>query len=81
MLINPNISIATESPIDLQEVIIVFETMDLDALKYPKGKVEIRLQREELGGGEIFPIHSHPIPLLGNIEQDKIVVKTSNGRP
>ena len=48
MLINPIISIATESPIDLQEVIIVFETMDWDALKYPKGKVEIRLQRKEL---------------------------------
>ena len=81
MLINPIISIATESPIDLQEVIIVFETMDWDALKYPKGKVEIRLQRKELGGGGIVSIHSHPIPLLGNIKQDKIVVKTSDGRP
>ncbi|AIQ95285.1 hypothetical protein [Prochlorococcus sp. MIT 0604] len=81
MLINPNISIATESPIDLQEVIIVFETMDWDALIYLKGKVIIRLQREELGGGGIVSIHSHPIRLLGNIEQDKIVVKTSNGRP
>ena len=81
MLINPIISIATESPIDLQEVIIIFETMDWDALKYPKGKVEIRLQRKELGGGGIVSIHSHPIPLLGNIKQDKIVVKTSDGRP
>ena len=81
MLINPIIFIATESPIDLQEVIIVFETMDWDALKYPKGKVEIRLQRKELGGGGIVSIHSHPIPLLGNIKQDKIVVKTSDGRP
>ena len=55
--------------------------MHWDALKYPKGKVEIRLQREELGGGAIVSIHSHPIPLLGNIKQDKIVVKTSDGRP
>jgi hypothetical protein len=44
MLINPNISIAAESPVDVQEVFVGSETMDGDALKYPKGKAEIRLQ-------------------------------------
>ena len=41
--------------------------MDGDALKYPKGKAEIRLQRVELAEGGIVPLHSHPIPLLGNV--------------
>ena len=49
--------------------------MDGDALKYPKGKAEIRLQRVELAEGGIVPLHSHPIPLLGNVEQGTIVVK------
>ena len=75
MLINPCISIAAESPVDVQEVFVGSETMDGDALKYPKGKAEIRLQRVELAEGGIVPLHSHPIPLLGNVEQGTIVVK------
>ena len=75
MLINPSISIAAESPVDVQEVFVVAETMDGDTLKYPKGKAEIRLQRVELAEGGIVPLHSHPIPLLGNVEQGTIVVK------
>ena len=75
MLINPSISIAAESSFDVQEVFVGSETMDGDALKYPKGKAEIRLQRVELAEGGIVPLHSHPIPLLGNVEQGTIVVK------
>ena len=37
MLINPSISLAAESPVDVQEVFVGSETMDGDALKYPKG--------------------------------------------
>ena len=43
MLINPSISIAAESPVDVQEVFVGSETMDGDALNYPKGKAELRL--------------------------------------
>ena len=75
MLINPNISIAAESPVEVQEVFIGSETMDGDALIYPRGKAEIRLQRVELADGGIVPLHSHPIPLLGNVEQGTIIVK------
>ncbi len=75
MLINPSISISAESPVDVKEVFVGSETMDGDALKYPKGKAEIRLQRVELAEGGIVPLHSHPIPLLGNVEQGTIVVK------
>jgi len=75
MVINPNISIAAESPVDVQEVFVGSETMDGDALKYPRGKAEIRLQRVELEEGGTVPLHSHPIPLLGNVEQGTIVVK------
>jgi len=75
MLINPSISIAVETPVDVQEVFVGSVTMDGDALKYPKGKAEIRLQRVELAEGGIVPLHSHPIPLLGNVEQGMIVVK------
>ena len=75
MLINPSISIAAESPVDVKEVFVGSETMDGDALKYPRGKAEIRLQRVELAEGGTGPLHSHPIPLLGNVEQGTIVVK------
>ena len=75
MLINPSISLAAESPVDVKEVFVSSETMDGDALKYPRGKAEIRLQRVELAEGGIVPLHSHPIPLLGNVEQGTIVVK------
>ena len=75
LIINPNISLAKQSPVDVQEVFVGSETMDGDALKYPKGKAEIRLQRVELSEGGIVPLHSHPIPLLGNVEQGTIIVK------
>ena len=75
ILINPSISIAAESPVDVQEVFVGSETMEGDALKYPRGKAEIRLQRVELADGGIVPLHSHPIPLLGNVELGTIVVK------
>ena len=75
MVINPNISIAAESPVDVQEVFVGSETMDGDALKYSRGKAEIRLQRVELAEGGTVPLQSHPIPLLGNVEQGTIVVK------
>ena len=75
MLINPSISIAVESPVDVQEVFVSSETMDGDTLKYPRGKAEIRLQRVELAEGGTVPLHSHPIPLLGNVEQGTIIVK------
>ena len=47
-----------------------------DPLKYPKGKVEIRLRRLKLAGEEIVPRHFYPVLLLGNVEQDKIFFKT-----
>ena len=58
MLINPSFSIAVESPVDVQQIFVGSETMDGDALKYPKGKAEIRLQRVELAEGGIVPLHS-----------------------
>jgi len=75
MLINPSISLAAESPVDVQEIFTSSENIDGDNFKYPKGKAEIRLQRVELAEGGIVPLHSHPIPLLGNVEQGTIVVK------
>ena len=75
MLINPSISLASESPVDIQEVFVGSETMDGDALKYPKGKAEIRLQRLNLAEGGIVTLQSYPIPLVGNVEKGTIVVK------
>ena len=75
VLMNPIISIAAQSPVDVQEVFVGSKTMDGDDLKYPRGKAEIRLQRVELAEGGTVPLHSHPIPLLGNVEQGTIVVK------
>ena len=73
MLINPSISKAAVSPVNVQEVFVVSETMDGDTLKYPKGKAEVKLRRIELAEGGIVPLHSNQIPLLGNVEQGTIV--------
>ena len=75
MIIKPSISIALETPVDVQEVFVGSETMDGEALKDPRGKAEIRLQRVEIAEGGVVPLRSHPIPLLGNVEQGTIVVK------
>ncbi len=75
MLINPSISIAAKSPVNVKEVFLGSETMDGDALQYAKGKAEIRLQRVEVAEGGIVALHSHPISLLGNVERGTIVVK------
>ena len=45
LLINPSIWIAAESPVNVQEVCVGYETMDGDARKYSIGKAKIRLQR------------------------------------
>ena len=47
-------------------------------LNIQKGKAEIRLQRVELAEGGVVPVHSHPIPLLRNVEQG-IIVDKRNG--
>ena len=75
MLINPSISIAAESPVDVQEIFTSSENIDGDNFKYPKGKAEMRLIRVEVENGATIPMHSHPIPLLGNVEQGTIIVK------
>ena len=54
---------------------MVLRLIDRDALKYPRGKAEIRFQRVILAEGGIVPIHSHPIPLVGNVEQATTVFK------
>ena len=48
MLINPSISIAAESPVDVQEVFVGSETMDGDALKYPKKKSRNKITKSRI---------------------------------
>ena len=79
MLINPSISIAVESPVDVQEIFTSSENIDGDNFKYPKGKAEMRLIRVEVENGATIPMHSHPVPLLGHIESGELTLaeKTS----
>ena len=73
MLINPNISMAAESPVDIQE------SIDGDNFKYPKGKAEMRLIRVEVENGATIPMHSHPVPLLGHIESGELTLAEKTG--
>ena len=68
MLINPSISIAAESPVDVQEIFTSSENIDGDNFKYPKGKAEMRLIRVKVKNGSTIPMHSPPVSLLGHIE-------------
>ena len=74
MLINPSISIAAESPVDVQEIFTSSENIDGDNFKYPKGKAEMRLIRVEVENGATIPMHSHPVPLLGHIESGELTL-------
>ena len=42
MHINPSISIAAESPVDVQKIFTSSENIDVDKFKYPRGKAEMR---------------------------------------
>ena len=79
MLINPIISVAAESPIDVQEIFTSSKNIDGDNFKYPRGKAEMRLISVEVENRAIIPMHSHPLPLLGHIESGELtlVQKTS----
>ena len=89
MLINPSISIAAESPVDVQEIFTSSEKLmeiilrskrnDGDNFKYPKGKAEMRLIRVEVENGATIPMHSHPVPLLGHIESGELTLAEKTG--
>ncbi|ABM72449.1 Hypothetical protein P9515_12421 [Prochlorococcus marinus str. MIT 9515] len=79
MLINPNITIAAESPVDVQEIFTSSKNIDGDNFKYPKGKAEMRLIRVEVENGATIPIHSHPAPLLGHIESGELTLAEKKG--
>ena len=74
MLINPNISIAAESHVDVQEIFTSSENIDGHNFMYPKGKAEMHLIRVEVKNGATIPMHSHPIPLLGHIESGELTL-------
>ena len=79
MLIIPSISIAAESPVDVQEIFTSSENIDGDNFKYPKGKAEMRLIRVEVENGATIPMHSHPVPLLGHIESGELTLAEKTG--
>ncbi len=72
MLIYSGISIAAESPVDVQEIFTSSENIDGDNFNYPKGKSEMRLIRVEVENGTTIPMHSHPVTLLGHIESGEL---------
>ena len=79
MLINPNISIAAESPVRVQEIFTSSENIDGDNFKYPKEKAEMRLIRVEVENGATIPMRSHPVPLLGHIESGELTLTEKTG--
>ena len=79
MLINPSISIAADSPVNVQEIFTSSVNIDGDNFRYPKGKAEMRLIRVEVVSGATIPMHSHPVPLLGHIESGELMLAEKTG--
>ena len=79
MLINPSISIAADSPVNVQETFTSSVNIDGDTFRYPKGKAEMRLIRVEVVSGATIPMHSHPVPLLGHIESGELTLAEKKG--
>jgi len=79
MLINPGISIAVESPVDVQEIFVSSENINGDSFNYPNGKAEMRLIRVKVESGATIPMHSHPVPLLGHIETGELTLAEKKG--
>jgi len=79
MLINPSISIAADSPVDVQEIFTSSENIDGDSFNYPNGKAEMRLIRVKVDNGATIPMHSHPVPLLGHIETGELTLTEKKG--
>ena len=74
MLINPSISIAAESPVDVQEIFTSSENIDGDNFKYPKGKAEMGLIRVEVKKGVTIPMYSYPVPLPEHIDSGELTL-------
>ena len=79
MLIYPSISIAAESPVNVQEIFTSSVNINGDNFRYPKGKAEMRLIRVEVVSGATIPMHSHPVPLLGHIESGELSLAEKTG--
>ena len=75
----PNLAIAAESPINIQEIFTSAQTIEGDSFSYPRGKAEMRLYRVEVEKGAEVPLHSHPAPLTGHIETGELTLKKNNG--
>ncbi len=56
------------------------KTLEGDSFSYPEGVSELRLYRVSFPPGTGFPLHTHPMPLTGYIQQGKIALVKPGGK-
>ncbi len=67
-------------PVDVQEIFTSKKQVYGDTFSYPKGNAEMRLYKVDVEAGATIPLHSHPAPLIGHIQEGQLTLKTKQGK-
>ena len=72
---------AADGPaVEVKQIMSTSKTLEGDSISYPKGVSELRLYRVSFPPGTGFPLHTHPMPLTGYIQQGKIALVKPGGK-
>ena len=63
------IAVEAKPPVDFQEVFKSTTQLYGDSFTYPQGKAEMRLYKVDVDAGAKIPLHFHPSPLTGHIQE------------
>ena len=66
--------------VEVKQIMGTSKTLEGDSFSYPEGVSELRLYRVSFPPGTGFPLHTHPMPLTGYIQQGKIALVKPGGK-
>lgn len=68
------------SAVKVNQLMSTSKTLESDSFSYPEGLSELRLYRVSFSPSTGFPLHTHPIPRTGYIQQGKIALVKPDGK-
>lgn len=66
--------------VEVKQLMSTSKTLEGDSFSYPEGLSELRLYRVSFPPSTGFPLHTHPMPLTGYIQQGKIALVKPDGK-
>ena len=68
------------SPVNVQEIFTSTKTIEGNNFSYPDGISEMRLYKIDVDAGGQIPLHFHPAPLTGFIQEGQLTLRKEKGR-